>query len=535
MSKLTTRDALEAIWRSFDLPESMLSLLSLTGNPDEAINSSFRLGVAAQASVALSGLSAAYLHSLRTGAEQVVSVDARHAILAFHSEAWYTVDGQAPSGGLYDSISGLYRTKDDDGFVRIHTNFPHHRRGILSTLNLPDSLSLSKEAVAQAMLQWNSVEFETEAASKGMCATALRSFMEWDRHPHARALSGTSPVAIHKIGEAPKRAVKGHPTRPLDGIRVLDLCRVLAGPIAGRALAAHGADTLLITSPHLPSLPNLDVETSLGKRTAQLDLTAASDRITLANLISNCDVFLQSYRPGGLEEKGFGVKDLAALVPGIVCANLTAWGWDGPWKNRRGFDSLVQTATGFNHEEAMAYQDYLSSRSKNNNSTPLTPKPFPVQALDHAAAYFLAFGINVALARTINEGGSWEVRVSLAAVGQWLRSLGRLSPNEAFGDHTGTLPSRDDAEISELSVTWPTVHGRSKITALRHPAVLSQTPVREGESGMAPMVLNAHRASWLDFTYSRDTKSQQKLPAPSSHPVLDPDPLSTLGPRPSRK
>ncbi|KIL62008.1 hypothetical protein M378DRAFT_166153 [Amanita muscaria Koide BX008] len=374
-----------------------------------------------------------------------------------------------------------------------------HRRGILSILGISDSLDLSKETVAEVMLSWNAVDFETEAAKRGMCATALRSFQEWDQHPHAQAMTNVLPVTIRKVGEAPKREMKSNITRPLDKVRVLDLSRVLAGPVAGRTLAAHGADVLLVTSPNLPSLPFLDIETSLGKRTTQLDLTQESDHASLIDLARDCDVFLQAYRPGGLEAKGFGVDDLVKLRPGIVCASLNAWGWEGPWKDRKGFDSLVQTATGFNFEEGKAYHEYMLSHAELGVKSSFAPKPFPMQTLDYAAGYFLAFGINAALARTMTEGGSWEVRVSLAAVGQWLRSLGRVSPEEAFGNGMGKFPSTsDDEEISKLSTTWPSVAGDGRsITGLRHPAVLSGAPVRQGDSGVAPMVLNANSACWL--------------------------------------
>ncbi|PFH53353.1 hypothetical protein AMATHDRAFT_137868 [Amanita thiersii Skay4041] len=522
----SSKEAIEALWLSLGLPNHGLSYLSLIGNPDLAINSSFRLGVAAQTSVALSGLSAAHLFALRTGLEQDVIVDARHSVLAFHSQAWYTIEGQTPPQDFWDPIAGLYKTQDNN-YIRIHTNFPHHRQGILSILDLEDTPSLSKQEVAQAILQWKATDLEAEAASRGMCAIALRSFDEWDRHPHAQALRETPPVMICKIGEAPKRVDRKTPTRPLEGIRVLDLTRVLAGPIAGRTLAAHGADTLLITSSNLPSLPTIDVETSLGKRTTQLDLTNPANRAILYELVGDADVFLQAYRPGGLEEKGFGVAKLAALHPGIVCANLTAWGCDGPWKDRRGFDSLVQTATGFSYEEGMAYQEYLSSKMKSEREnceddalggeTPsFAPKPFPMQAIDHAAGYFLAFGIHAALARTITEGGSWEVRVSLAGVGQWIRSLGRVLPEEGFG-RGKKFPSRGDLEIERMCVTWSAVKdekndddngsdgygagsdGVRRIQAIRHPAVMSMTPVREGSEGLAALRLDGHEATWLDW------------------------------------
>ncbi|KAF7323878.1 hypothetical protein MKEN_00609200 [Mycena kentingensis (nom. inval.)] len=478
-------EAARTLWVAASLPASALSRLSLPAS-DNAVNSSFMLASAAQSAIGLAGLSAAHLHFLRSGVEQHVSVDARHAVLEFHSEVFYTLDGQPP-GRVWDTIAGLYKTRDG-GHVRIHTNFPHHRRGILTLLSLPDTPTTSRADVKTALLQYDAIPFETQAATAGMCATALRSYTSWNEHPHAKALQGVPPVQIVKIGDAPRRVAVGG-KRPLDGIRVLDLSRVLAGPIAGRTLAAHGADVLLVTSPSLPALPTLDVDTSRGKRTTQLDLTLPEDQATLRTLTSDADVFLQAYRPGGLESKGFGPEELAKLRPGIICANLRAWGWEGPWRDRRGFDSLVQTATGFNVSEAEAFSQY------NGSVGDLEPKPLPIQALDHAAAYLLAFGVNAALCKTITDGGSYEVRVSLAAVGQWIRSLGTRSPEDAFGPDARPLAAQNDEEIQRLSCDWssPASDGR-KLRALRHAAVLSATPVKLGE---APLMLDVHRPEWL--------------------------------------
>jgi crotonobetainyl-CoA:carnitine CoA-transferase CaiB-like acyl-CoA transferase len=257
---------------------------------------------------------------------------------------------------------------------------------------------------------------------------------------------------------------------------------------------------LLITSPKLPDLPALDIDTSRGKRTTQLDLTQALQNDCLKELVKDADVFLQAYRPGGLQEKGFGPQELAKVRPGIVCANLTAYGWEGPWKHKRGFDSLVQTATGFNWAEAEAFAK--------SNGQPVMDKPepraLPVQALDHVAGYFLAFGIQAAIAKTITEGGSWEVRVSLAAVAQWLRSLGQLPPDTAFRDGR-PLPKRmipPDPEVAALSVTLHEATGDKRdverclrtMTAIRHAAQLSVTPVKDVE---APMCLDRHQPVWL--------------------------------------
>lgn len=211
--------------------------------------------------------------------------------------------------------------------------------------------------VSEALLEWTAEAFEAEASSLNMCVAAMRTSEEWDSHPQGKALAGLPPVSLHKIGDAPKREVNGNYHRPLQGIRILDLTRVLAGPVCGRTLASqnnifsfllplrrvpivHGADVLLITSPNLPDLPPLDIETSRGKRTAQLDLNSESDRETLSTLAQEADVFLQAYRPGGLGAKGFGPAELSKKRPGIVCASLNAYGWDGPWKDRRGVISI---------------------------------------------------------------------------------------------------------------------------------------------------------------------------------------------------
>ncbi|TFK93320.1 CoA-transferase family III, partial [Polyporus arcularius HHB13444] len=344
----TVRTPAEELWRYLRLPGDAISRLQLSEDPDPIVDSSFKIGTAAQTSIGLAGLAAAHLHQVRTGVEQFVAVDARHAALEFKSEAYYAFTGESGEGfALFDPLAGVYRTKDNS-YVRIHTNFPHHKQGILDILQCEPT----KESIARALLDWNAVDFETAAASRKMVATALRSFEQWDAHPQGQALADTPPVILCKVGDAPKRTISGKASRPLDGIRVLDLTRVLAGPICGRTLAAHGADVLWITSPKLPALPMLDIDTSRGKRTTQLDLDEPTDHKTLTELVKDADVFLQAYRPGGLAAKGFGVDQVAKLRPGIVYASLCAYGWEGPWKDRRGFDSLVQTASGFNVAEA---------------------------------------------------------------------------------------------------------------------------------------------------------------------------------------
>lgn len=374
---------------------------------------------------------------------------------------------------------------------------PSHKAGILSILGLDSGAT--RQAVSDALIQWNSKEFEDEAARNNMCATAFRTFQEWNEHPHGQAIKNTPPVQLIKIADAPKRMpiAQTFERGPLQTIRVLDLTRVIAGPVCGRTLAAHGADALWITSRKLPSLPSLDPDTSRGKRTTQLDLTSQEGRDTLFNLAKEGDVFLQAYRPNGLHEKGFGASALANLRPGIVYASLRAWGWDGPWQNRRGFDSLVQTATGFNHDEAIAFASF-----KGITEEIIKPKPFPVQTLDHAAGYLLAFGIQSALCKTITEGGSWEVRVSLVGVGNWVRSLGRLGP-EGFNNVQEIPPNQK--YLTRLRIPSsskkgiPTSNNEAELEedymiAVKHSAILEETP---GNVTEAPVSLARDSPIWI--------------------------------------
>ena len=460
-------DILAALWHQAALDPAALAQISLTGQ--EPIQpSSFRVDAAAQSSIAASSLAAALIHQRHGGTTQRVAVDMRDAAIEFRSEHWLSISGR-PAGARWDAIAGLYQC-GDGRWVRLHTNFPHHRDGVLRLLG---NVAHDRAAVAKALSTWRATDFEAAAAEAGLVVTMTRSLTEWDASPQGQAAASLPPVLIEKIGDAPPIPLPPAAARPLAGMRVLDLTRVIAGPVAGRTLAAHGADVLHISAAHLPSFDELVMDTGRGKRTASLDLRAPDDQARLRELAASADIFLQGYRPGAIAEHGFAPEALAVLKPGIICVSLSAYGHLGPWAARRGFDSLVQNANGMNDAEAVAAEE-------------AKPRPLPCQALDHASGYLLALGAMAALLRRAEEGGSWLVRVSLAGTGEWIKRLGRL---DAGLSAPGLAPADIDAALEESD------SGFGQMRATRHAARLSATPPRWD---LPAMPLGSHAPAWRD-------------------------------------
>jgi len=456
-------EILEAIWTAAGGDPSALDAVTLTGEEPQ-LPSSFRVAAAAQASIAATGLAAAQVWKLRSGQSQDVAVDMRHAIVECRSERYLRVDGKPPPPA-WDAIAGIYRTRDQR-FVRLHTNFRHHRDAVCQVLNCKPE----RDDVQAALMQWDGEAFETAAYAGGGVVAMMRSHGEWSDLPHARALAELPLVSIEKIGEAAPRPWPGG-DRPLAGLRVLDLSRVIAGPVAGRTLAVHGADVLLISGPDLPAIPWLTIDTGRGKLTSFVDLKSEQGRDSLRDLLASADIFSQGYRPQALAALGFSPQDAARISPGIVYVSLSAYGHAGPWAERRGFDSLVQTATGFNHAEGQA-------------AGVDGPKELPAQMLDHATGYLMAFGAMMAKARQSHEGGSWHVRVSLARTGQWLWNLGRVADGFKTEDLKGETVQPFIEEIPS---------GFGPLRSVRHSAALSKTPAFWARPAMP---LGSHPAEW---------------------------------------
>src|SRR5882672_3551355 len=291
------REILTDLWTSVGGDPSALDAVTLAGEEPQ-LPSSFRVAAAAQASIAATGLAAAQVWKLRSGQAQNVAVDMRHAAVECRSERYLRVDGKPPPPA-WDAIAGVYKT-GDSRFVRLHTNFPHHRAAVCKVLDC----KAERDDVQAGLMQWEAGKFETAAYAAGGVVAMMLPYDEWQATPHAKALAELPLISIEKIGEAaPKPWPKGD--RPLAGLRVLDLSRVIAGPVAGRTLAAHGADVMLISSPNLPAIPWLTIDTGRGKLTSFVDLKNEHGRDVLRGLLAKADIFSQGYRPRSIAALGF--------------------------------------------------------------------------------------------------------------------------------------------------------------------------------------------------------------------------------------
>jgi hypothetical protein len=353
--------------------------------------STFPVSDFASAAVATAALSIAELVGKAGPSRPSVTVDRRLASIWFWSSI-RPVGWKLPAP--WDPIAGDYQTRD--GWIRLHTNAPHHRAAAERVLEARGD----RDAVARAVACWSKAALETAVVEAGGCAAEMRSVIEWHEHAQGRAIAA-EPL-VHSVTTAPGE-IANWPVlagRPLAGIRVLDMTRVLAGPVASRFLAGFGADVLRVDPPDWDE-PAVTPEVTLGKRCARLDLRTPHDRAVFEQLLSGADIFIHGYRPGALDGLGFDAAMRRNLAPGLVDVGLDAYGWSGPWAGRRGFDSLMQMSTGI-ADHGMR----LVRKAR--------PLPLPVQALDHATGYLIAAtAIRGVTSRLENRTGT-EARLSLA-------------------------------------------------------------------------------------------------------------------------
>ncbi|WP_446040159.1 CoA transferase [Streptomyces sp. SID1121] len=409
----------ETAWRALGGDPRLLSRVSVVAR-EHALPARLPVRELARACVAACALAAAELASARTGREvPAVRVDDGAVATAFVSERHLLVDGRAPVA--FAELSRFWRTAD--GWVRTHANYPHHRARLLSALGLTEEAA-SVERVAAVLGGRTAQDVEDEVVAAGGLAVALRTTREWAAHPQAAAVAARPLVDLRPIDGAPTSPsavrtlppLRSDPLLPASGVRVLDLTRVIAGPVATRTLALLGADVLRVDPPGLPELPDQHTDTGFGKRSARLDLGDTRDRAAFEELLTLADVVVTGYRPGALDRFGLAPEALAQRRPGLVVAQLSAWGDSGPWAGRRGFDSLVQVATGIAVEEGSAAQ----------------PGALPAQALDHGTGYLLAAAVLRTLTEQLGGAGALSVRPVLARTAHWL--LHDLAPDAGQTD-----------------------------------------------------------------------------------------------------
>jgi crotonobetainyl-CoA:carnitine CoA-transferase CaiB-like acyl-CoA transferase len=389
----------------------------------------------------------------RSRGGRVVALRAEQVAAAVRSEAYLRVDGE-PLGPGFAPLSRFWRAAD--GWVRTHGNYPWHRRALLAALELapqPAAPEPAVDAVASAIAELPATEVEDRVVAAGGVAAALRSPEQWLAHPHGAVVAGQPLVAAtHYPAGAPRRRTPD--SLPAAGIRVLDLTRVIAGPVATRYLAALGADVLRLDPPDRPELPLHRYDGLVGKRSALLDAATPQGAQQLHELLAGADVLVHGYRPGALAKFGLDGPELARRHPGLVVVALSAWGSQGPWGDRRGFDSIVQAAVG------------IAARESPDGDRPAArPGALPCQLLDHGTGYLCAAAALDGLRRQAEVGGTWVRELSLARTAHWL--LG-----EPATERRPAVPATDTSWLTEV----PSADG--PVTTVTPPGSLDGTPLR---------------------------------------------------------
>ena len=449
--------------------EKDASAVEVSGALDPILPTPFRITETAVASLAAVGLAASDLWELRTGRRQGVALDTRQATASLRSGTYLKMNGTPVPNGR-NEVMGVYPAKNGR-WNYLHCNFPNHRAAALSVLGVAEN----REEVRKAVAQWDALELEEAIIAAKGAGGMVRTMDEWARHPQGIAVAALPLMEIIRIGESPAEGLpKGD--RPLSGVRVLDLTRVIAGPTCARTLAEHGAEVLKITGAHLPSLGRQEYDTGHGKLSAHLDLREAADVETLRGLVRKAHVFSQGYRPGTLGSRGFSPEALAELRPGIVVVSLCAFSHAGPWASRRGFDTVIQTVSGITHRQGEVFPGAQPG-----------PQFYPVSAIDFLTGYLMAFGAMVALRRRAHEGGSWLVRISLAQVGHWLVSRGQVPVSELKDVQKEFI----DAELGRWTMTSDTPVGR-----LQHLAPVLRLSETQPRWDKPTVPLGYHQPVW---------------------------------------
>ncbi len=438
---------------------------------DPVLPCRYPLGEAAAAVAAATGLAVARIGELRGIGAQRVVVDVAHAAAGLRGFLDQVLDGVIldpdPTGKL--PLVGLFATRDGQ-WVQTYGVFSPLLDRTRAVLGVEPGAP--REAVAAAVARRDSAELVDALVAAGVPGAAVASRHEWLASAHGQVLARRPVVAVERIGDAPRQPFAALTSstsapRPLAGLRVLDVTRILAGPVTGRTLAEHGADVLQLTNPALPSVSRAMLDTSPGKRSAHLDLRTPQGRRIFESLVAGSDVVTSNARPGALARRGLGPLDLARLRPGLVCVEADCFGFGGPWSPRPGFEPIAQAATGWADEH----------RDRDG-----TPTIVPVLASDYLTGGFGALGALIALLRRAEQGGSWLVRVSLCHTAQWLAAQPGPSLDPALATHS----TAEDFRMT-MSTAW------GEVRQLAPLARLSLTPPYWATAAVRP---GTHAPTW---------------------------------------
>jgi hypothetical protein len=415
------------VWRLAGGPSEVAEVLRISGTRT-ILPSYFDVTGLATACVAAAALAAAeHLAARNATRPRPVNVDSRAASAAFVAEGLFTPAGWSLPG-IWDPIAGNYRA--EDGWIRLHTNYAYHRAAVERVLGAHD-----RDAVRSAVSEWKAADLEAAVVEAGGCAAVMHTREGWLASPPGAATADAPVLTVMERAAANTRAAVADSGQPYAGVRVLDLTRVMAGPVCTKFLAAFGAEVLRIDPPGFEEVPALVPEMTAGKRTAALDLTTRAGRATFEHLVAGADVLVTGLRADALSRLGYDDDTLNALNPALIHASHNAYGWDGPWRDRRGFDSLVQMSCGI----------AATGASESGRDEPV---PLPVQALDHATGYLLAAAVGRALTRRRTQSAASRIRASLVGTANLLWSLG------VSGGGLPPRPAPEDFDLVDTVTEW---------------------------------------------------------------------------------
>ncbi len=467
------QSVLRKLLTSLDLPlEAIERNIRLTGQ-DPVVPSRYRVGLASAAALAAQAIGIIEIWKLRGGRDQMVTIDLRRAAVPGLRTISHTRRG---GRGLQVSWPAsekqvFFPTKDGRLiYLMRHAVYYEHLSKLLGFLDCsPDSGS-----IARAVARWNSMELENALAERSLMGTIVRTFDEWRACPQGQYLEGRIPVEIERIGDSDPVPFQPGP-RPLSGIRVVDMAHVLAGPVTSRVLAEQGAEVIHVSAPHQPDPVHVVIDTGFGKRSAFVNLDRAEDVASLNRLIDDADVFAHSWRPGSLDRRGLSPAELAKRRPGLIYVSVSCYGYDGPWRERAGYDPLGQVASGL-------------AAGEGSLDAPLMASTFTLN--DYLAAYLAAAGVNSALLKRAREGGSYHVKVSLTAASVWLQELGQM-PSQYWQDGPIGIARLPDPAPDELTTT------RTPYGLIEHPTPIAQYAETPAFWDRPPEPAGASDAVWL--------------------------------------